>query len=314
MAVELSDPPSIKLPLKIPDEAELVSVLSKGLLKNFQDVSVNIVDCPDLREKPFQLAAEGICGNPCVADIGGPPFLLPTVHKEKIYNIKTISEISGQQDGFFIGAGAGPAHLIGVNSEMMCNVNLNKPDGCQTYIAKVNPENGCFNLKQIEHSSFMLMANLLCCEGKQGKVIEVKASKRIGDDNFPTAIRKTLKSQYGSEPVALGGVFIIENGKAKLHIMPDFSCKPINNVTELNNWLRFYEANAPLVCLGELISHDPDLDLREEHFHCFSPHGQGGHYHYDVTPEEVSYRAYFSVAKTLYRIDKPEHPLNFGKD
>ena len=47
------------------------------------------------------------------------------------------------------------------------------------------------------------------------------------------------------------------------------------------------------------------LDLRVEHFHCFSEHGQGGHYHYDTTPEEVAYRAYFDIAESLYRVDQP---------
>ncbi|GAB1598454.1 ester hydrolase C11orf54 homolog [Argonauta hians] len=300
--------PSTTFKLKTPDKTEIVTVLGEGLKKYFQDVSVNIVDCPNLTQEPFHLAAEGICGNPCLADVGGPPYLLPTVCRDKVYNFESLADIYGKK-GFFIGAGAGPAHKIGVNSEMMCNVNLSKPDGYKTYIAKLNKENDSHILENIDHTSFMLMANLLCCEGKPGKVLEIKAGQRIGDDNFPTAIRKCLKSKYGEEPVALGGLFIMEQGKAKFHIMRDFSCEPIKSTSQLDNWLYFYEAEAPLVCLGELVSHDPDLDLRVEHFHGFSQHGHGGHYHYDITPKEVRYRAYFSVAEILYRIDKPEHPL-----
>lgn len=49
----------------------------------------------------------------------------------------------------------------------------------------------------------------------------------------------------------------MENGKIKTHVMPDFSKTPVNNETDLNNWLKFYEVSPPLVGLGYLISHDP---------------------------------------------------------
>jgi hypothetical protein len=42
-----------------------------------------------------------------------------------------------------------------------------------------------------------------------------------------------------------------------------------------------------------------------EHTHCFSAHGQGGHYHYDTTPANVEYEGYFSLAETVYHIDPP---------
>lgn len=307
-------PPVIKFALHTPELTELASVLTVGLQKSFKSASARVVDCPDLTEKPFRLAAPGICGSPRLADVGGPPFLLPEVQREKIYNIETLSKMMELPGAFCIGAGAGPGHHEGVNAEMMCNLNLKDANGHQTYLAKVDPVDGKCILKQTQSTEFMLMANLLCSEGKPGKVLEIKASERTVDDNFPTTIRKILKEKYGDKPVSLAGVFIVETGKAKLHVMPDFSCQPINTVKDLNNWLRFYEVDAPLICLGELISHDPNLDLREEHFHCFSDHGEGGHYHYDITPNEVSYRAYFSVPETLYRIDKPTNVLTFGKD
>ena len=37
------------------------SALNDGLKKNFSNVEVNVVDCPDLRQPPFHLAAEGKC-------------------------------------------------------------------------------------------------------------------------------------------------------------------------------------------------------------------------------------------------------------
>lgn len=34
-----------------------------------------------------------------------------------------------------------------------------------------------------------------------------------------SATRQALQQQYGPQPVALGGVFVIEKGKANLHVM-----------------------------------------------------------------------------------------------
>ena len=61
---------------------------------------------------------------------------------------------------------------------------------------------------------------------------------------------------------------------------------------------------------GVIFSNDilQGLDLRDEHFHCFSTHGEGGHYHWDTTPQVIEYRGYFTVAELLYRIDKPPKP------
>ena len=56
------------------------------------------------------------------------------------------------------------------------------------------------------------------------------------------------------------------------------------------------------------------LDLRIEHFHCFSDHGEGGHYHYDVTPDHVHYTGFFSLAEKLYRIDRPLATHHVGRD
>ena len=56
------------------------------------------------------------------------------------------------------------------------------------------------------------------------------------------------------------------------------------------------------------------LDLRVEHTHCFSEHGEGGHYHCDTTPAEAAYHGYYTVAEQLVRIDQPKHTHDFGRD
>ena len=58
---------------------------------------------------------------------------------------------------------------------------------------------------------------------------------------------------------------MIEAGKAKLHVMPDFCATPIQNDDDLNRWLRFFEASAPLVCCTSFLSTDPVRRARLGH-------------------------------------------------
>uniref|UniRef100_A0A7N4V6G2 Chromosome 11 open reading frame 54 n=1 Tax=Sarcophilus harrisii TaxID=9305 RepID=A0A7N4V6G2_SARHA len=95
---------------------------------------------------------------------------------------------------------------------------------------------------------------------------------------------------------------------------PEFSSCPLTSDEDVNNWLHFFEIKAPLVCQPVFVSRDPGFDLRLEHTHCFSHHGEGGHYHYDTTPDTVEYLGYFLPAEVLYRIDKPKETHTFGRD
>jgi len=65
---------------------------------------------------------------------------------------------------------------------------------------------------------------------------------------------------------------------------------------------------APLTCLSVFINNDrPKLGLRLEHTHFFSKHGDAGHYHYDTTPDEVSYEGYYVPCEEVYRVAKAAH-------
>lgn len=75
-----------------------------------------------------------------------------------------------------------------------------------------------------------------------------------------------------------------------------------------------------MVVEGVLISKDPKkMDFRLEHTHFVSDHGEGtmqidvltavgGHYHYDVTPDEIEYWAYFVPCQVAYRIERAYPP------
>lgn len=49
-------------------------------------------------------------------------------------------------------------------------------------------------------------------------------------------------------------MFVMKNGKIKQHVMPNFSDTPLNTETQLNNWLRFYDMETPLVAVGTFVS------------------------------------------------------------
>ncbi|GFR72793.1 ester hydrolase C11orf54-like protein [Elysia marginata] len=250
----------------------------------------------------------GLCGQPRLADIGGVDHLKPFPRRDKNYEIKKICDLCEMPNGgLVIGAGAGPNHVFGWNCELICNARLGGEEPCdKTKISRVQDDGSYLQLES-NSGKFSLMGNFLISEGKPGKVLEVKVSHRTGKQNFVGCLHDTLAQHYGdSKGVGLGGTFLLKTGKANIHVMPEFLKEAMETDEQTHNWLKFYDMDAPLVHVGEVVSADPQgLHLRQEHFHCFSEHGQAGHYHFDTTPETASYLGYFNVAEAVYRIDLP---------
>ncbi|TKS83580.1 Ester hydrolase C11orf54 -like protein [Collichthys lucidus] len=311
-----------KVQLHAPDLEELRAVLQTGLEDNFAEVQVNVVECPDLSKEPFQFPVKGLCGNPRITDVGGVPYLVPLVQKHKEYDMNSVSKEVELPGAFILGAAGAPSRIVGMNAELMplCLTEAEgKPAVNSSYMSSINPADGrCLQEKYSDRFSgcgFGLLGNLYACEGKSGKVLEVRAKKRTGGHSLVTALRKTLEGHYPEKSLALGGTFIIQKGKAKIHIMPrEFSACPLNTNDDVNNWLKHFEVSAPLICQSVLVSRDPGLDLRVEHTHCFSHHGEGGHYYIDTTPDSVEYLGYFMPAEFVYRIDRPVETHGVGRD
>ena len=215
-----------------------------------------------------------------------------------------------------IGAACGPYKIIGSNHEFIPNLYFDETGKVvnNSYFAQTLKD-GQYIVKPLDSSLISLLGNVFISEGKSGKVLKVEVKKRKEvENNFITIIRKILLEKFGKKAVSFGGAFLIKSGKAKLHIMPDFSKIPLNTDEDVNNWLNFFEFKSPLVCLTSFHTFDPNLDLRMEHTHCFSNHGQGGHYHCDVTPNQIEYEGYFNFAQTIYRVDCPKVTHNIGRD
>ncbi|XP_039612934.1 ester hydrolase C11orf54 homolog isoform X2 [Polypterus senegalus] len=276
-----------KLALHVPSLEELCTVLQNGLQESFESVQVSVVECPDLTQHPFSFPVKGICGHPRITDVGGVPYLIPLAQIDKLMP------------------------LIWTENKDRCAVN-------SSYYSTVNKKDQTCMLgkysDKFSDCDIALLGNLYACEGNPGKVVQIMATKRTGEYSLVTAMRKTLEKQY-EKPVAMGGTFIIQKGKAKIHIMPpEFSVCPLKTDDDVNNWLKYFEVSAPLICQSVLVSKDPGLDLRVEHTHCFSHHGEGGHYYIDTTPESVEYLGYFLPAEFLYRIDRPKETHQIGRE
>merc|ERR1711970_591717 len=67
---------------------DVAVVLEQGLKENFEEASVDVVECEDLTKSPWNLAAPGISGSPRMLDIGGVPYLTPRVQRHKLYDMK----------------------------------------------------------------------------------------------------------------------------------------------------------------------------------------------------------------------------------
>lgn len=236
-------------------------MLQKALAVNFQEVTVDVVECPNLTEKPYNLAGSGLGGSPTLMEVGGPPYLLPLVDRSKLYDMKTLAQRAiGKKDVLAMGAGAGPFPLRGTNCEGIYNLKISA-DGQvlnKSYSAKVHgPQENCV-LESIPNSEtkFGLLLNLFLSEGKSGKVLKVHCKKRIGSLNFIESIRFALLDFYKEKCVGLGGMFMMKTGRAHQHVMRDFSKTPIHSEEELNQWLKFYDMPAQLNAVGTLITHE----------------------------------------------------------
>jgi hypothetical protein len=312
-----------KFPLSPPSLDELVQKLEAPLAKNYEHTTISVVQCPDLRQAPFHLATEGLCGEEKVADVGGQAHLFPRPRLDKIYSMTEVAKSMEMRPerGSILGAGAGPFHVVGKNCELSPNLSwdsgFDNVDN-QTRVIQIK-SNNTVSTEISPSLDCALMANLYGSLGESGPVIKITARKRKGPEkSFTECIQKALYAAYGdSRTISLGGAFLAKSGKARYHVMPDFPSEnelPFKHREQLNDWLTYHDFDGPIVCLSVLHSADPGkkMGLRMEHTHGFSSAGKntGGHYHYEVDgDEDVEYEGYFNTAKAIYRVDMPQVTL-----
>ena len=235
------------------------------------------------------------------------------------FDYEEISKMIGSEKSYALGAGSGAMSCLdGHCGELIINENLITSES-KSIIARVGKDKECIAEKYTARKHGGL-GNVFYTDGVQGKVIKIKIKGRSGEQgSLSQAMRKALTDNLqikGNDHIALGGVFRILNGKIKSHVQPDY--KDIKHeyydpkqMKCVKDFLQFYESVGPeLQGYCVLWTGDPtggDLNLRESgehtHFHSYTKENIAGHYHFDVTPEEIEYECYFNTAEEVHRVN-----------
>ena len=296
---------------------KISDALQSGLSSNYKVVEVSIVDCPNLRD--WDCPSEGISGNQKIIDVGGEPYMHDPKFIGAEFDYEEISKMIGSEKSYALGAGSGAMSCLeGHCGELVINENL-ITDESKSIIARVGKNKECIAEKYTARKHGGL-GNVFYTNGVRGKVIKIKIKGRSGEQGSLTqAMRKALSDNLKIKDnghIALAGVFRILNGKIRSHVQPDY--KDIKHeyydpeqMKCVKDFLQFYEPVGPeLQGYCVLWTGDPtggNLNLRESgehtHFHSYTKENVAGHYHFDVTPEEIEYEGYFNTAEEVHRVN-----------
>jgi len=296
---------------------QISEALKKGLQKNYKLVEISIVDCPNLKQ--WDCPAEGLSGNQKIIDVGGEPYM----HDKKLigaeFDYEKIAQKIGSEKSYALGAGSGAMSCLGGHcGELVINENLITNES-RSIIAQVDENQNCKSSKYTARKHGGL-GNIYYSDGKPGKVIKIMIKGRSGKQgSLPQAMRTALKENLSTENdnhFALAGVFRILNGKIKSHVQPDYDTikheyYDPKQMKCVKDFLKFYEPIGPhFQCYSILWTGDPTggkLNLRESgehtHFHSYKGTQDAGHYHFDVTPEEIEYECYFNIPEEVHRVN-----------
>ncbi len=296
---------------------QISEALKKGLQKNYKSVEISIVDCPNLKQ--WDCPAEGLSGNQKIIDVGGEPYM----HDKKLigaeFDYEEIAKKIGSEKSYALGAGSGAMSCLGGHcGELVINENLITNES-RSIIAQVDENQKCKSSKYTARKHGGL-GNIYYSDGKPGKVIKIMIKGRSGNQgSLPQAMRTSLKENLSTENdnhFAVAGVFRILNGKIKSHVQPDYDTikheyYDPKQMKCVKDFLKFYEPIGPYFqCYSILWTGDPTggkLNLRESgehtHFHSYKGTQDAGHYHFDVSPEEIEYECYFNIPEEVYRVN-----------
>tara|TARA_B100000945_G_C20417456_1_gene615886 strand:- start:1926 stop:2894 length:969 start_codon:yes stop_codon:yes gene_type:complete len=301
----------------IPPLQDIADALNIGLKENYKNVNVKVVDCPNLKQ--WGCPAEGISGNEKIIDVGGEPYMHDPEFIGTEFDYEEISKKIGSEKSYALGAGSSALSCMnGHCGELTINENLITSDS-RSVVARVDKNKKCI-VERYSARKHGGLSNIYFSDGKKGKVIKLEIKVRTGKQgSLPQSMRSALIKHFTTNEnkhVALGGVFRIIKGKIKSHVQPDYKDIKVNYYdTKLmkctKDFLQFYQpVGSELQCYSVLWTGDPSegsLNLRESgehtHFHSYNHNKEAGHYHFDVTPDEIEYLGYFNIPKEVYRVN-----------
>ena len=296
---------------------EISLALQKGLEKNYKFVEVSIVKCPDLRN--WSCPSEGMSGNQKIIDVGGEPYMHDKKYIGAEFNYQEIAKLINSEKSYALGAGSSAMSCLrGHCGELAINDNL-ITDQNNSIVARVGNQKECI-VEKYSGRKHGGLGNVFYSDGKSSDVIKIIIKGRNGESaSLPQAMRKSLSDNLSlgnNKHVALAGVFRVLKGKIRSHVQPDYADikheyydPKLMKCTK--DFLQFYEPVGPeLQCYSVLWTGDPTgnkLNLRESgehtHFHSYNDIKNAGHYHFDVTPNEIEYECYFNTAEEVYRVN-----------
>ena len=184
-------------PLHFPPLLEIKEVIEKALKPEFKELSVEVCDCPDLTQMPWDLACGGLGGETATFHFGGVPYLLPVPDKSKVYDMQEIPAVVGVKNPFVIGAGAALRDQVGINSELMANVKMGEKPVNKSWSCKME-EGGKYNLQTYPCTKTGALVDLFVSEGTPAPVIKIHAKQRTGNCNiFMSRVGGSVACQNG---------------------------------------------------------------------------------------------------------------------
>ena len=291
----------------------LAEAMQQGIEKNYEAVNVSVVECPNLIG--HGVASSGMCGTTALFEFGGEPYAHNPAYRGANVNIADMIIASGIPNAKVFGAAMADMAVINGNSgELVANADPGSQN--LSRVARVGDERQC-TVERYDSLVCGPIANLFVSEGLGGPVIRVDVRRRCGDQpSLTQVIRESLVVVAAdNRHIGMGGMFELVSGKVKSHVMPNYSCLPsayydVEHEQVVLDFLQFYEHMGPgLLAFCTLWTGDPtggDLNLRVsgEHTHFYHVDDgvqQAGHYHGDVSPDDVHYIGYFSPADRIVR-------------
>ncbi|XP_011636290.1 ester hydrolase C11orf54 homolog [Pogonomyrmex barbatus] len=307
---------------------KLAAAVENELSTSFGKVTAEWVDCPDLTQEPFNLAAPGLGGDTAILDIGGISNVYPEHIESKIYHFENIFKHlnCNQNDIFIIGGGLSRRlsdnHLGNLIMNATFSPTENRMVKNKTLFAFVDEARNNdvkFTLEMLTNPlpKCHMYGNFFVNQGLREQVLKVEAKERYGRD-FIDALQHAFSRIYPDkhylELTGCGGVFMVKNARVVHHVMQNNWCSLFyNKLTIEKESLRYWSVKTPVIALTTFLNTDRHTVIRNSKFedlfltrfqvHSYS-NNCGGYYHKAEDDEKaIEYLGYFSPATKLYRID-----------
>ncbi|XP_071649987.1 ester hydrolase C11orf54 homolog [Temnothorax longispinosus] len=254
----------------------IIIVVQNELSTDFEEATVEWVDCPDLTQHPFYLTAPGLCGDTAILDIGGVSNLFPCPKKEKIFKFENIlQELNRTQyDNFIIGGGLFTTqptlHLYEVYLHflqailnmislpslyfitLIMNASFSPGAGGRmtvrngSRVAFLDETTDITNTEQIKLEFLTntdpycnIYGNFFVSKGLREQVLKVRAKKRFGR-NFIDALQRAISRfpyKTDSQLMGFGGTFVVKNGEALHHVIRnDWTGQQVTTKEKIRNY------------------------------------------------------------------------------